>query len=118
MPKPARHASAPPGFRGSVGTEPFATLGQAADRIVRIPGTMNLHRLQEKLRTVNLELTPGDPRDIGSALTTIPIQSGRYSEKPPADDRPARGAPSGRAEEEDGAAALRAALLPRIPRHA
>jgi aryl-alcohol dehydrogenase-like predicted oxidoreductase len=48
--------------------------------IVPIPGTTKLHRLDENLGAVNVELTPDDRREIESALATIPVQGARYSE--------------------------------------
>ena len=48
--------------------------------IVPIPGTTKLHRLEENLGAVNVELTPDDRREIESALATIPVQGARYSE--------------------------------------
>jgi aryl-alcohol dehydrogenase-like predicted oxidoreductase len=48
--------------------------------IVPIPGTTKLHRLEENLGAVNVELTPDDRREIESALATIPVQGALYSE--------------------------------------
>ena len=48
--------------------------------IVPIPGTTKLHRLEENLAAVNVELTPDDLREIEGALATIPVQGARYSE--------------------------------------
>lgn len=48
--------------------------------IVPIPGTTKLHRLQENVAAVSLELTEGDLRDIESAASRITVQGARYSE--------------------------------------
>jgi aryl-alcohol dehydrogenase-like predicted oxidoreductase len=46
--------------------------------IVPIPGTTKLHRLQENLGAAAVELTPGDLRDIESAVAKITVQGDRY----------------------------------------
>jgi aryl-alcohol dehydrogenase-like predicted oxidoreductase len=46
--------------------------------IVPIPGTTKLHRLQENIGAVNVQLTPDDLRQIASALSQIEIQGERY----------------------------------------
>ena len=46
--------------------------------IVPIPGTTKLHRLEENIGAANVELTPGDLREIESALSKIPVQGDRY----------------------------------------
>ncbi len=48
--------------------------------IVPIPGTTKLHRLDENLGAANVELTPGDLREIESAIARIPVHGERYSE--------------------------------------
>jgi aryl-alcohol dehydrogenase-like predicted oxidoreductase len=48
--------------------------------IVPIPGTTKLHRLDENLRAVAVELTPDDLREIENAASTIRVQGARYSE--------------------------------------
>jgi aryl-alcohol dehydrogenase-like predicted oxidoreductase len=48
--------------------------------IVPIPGTTKMHRLQENLGAVEVELTPGDLRDIEDAASKITIQGARYPE--------------------------------------
>ena len=48
--------------------------------IVPIPGTTKLHRLEENLGAVDVELTPDDLREIEDALATIRVQGERYSE--------------------------------------
>ena len=49
--------------------------------IVPIPGTTKLHRLEENIGAVALELTPEDLRDIESAASQITIQGARYPEQ-------------------------------------
>jgi aryl-alcohol dehydrogenase-like predicted oxidoreductase len=48
--------------------------------IVPIPGTTKLHRLEENIGAVNVELTPGDLREIDEAAAKIQIQGDRYPE--------------------------------------
>ena len=48
--------------------------------IVPIPGTTKLHRLEENIGAVALELTPDDLRDIDSAAFRIKVQGARYPE--------------------------------------
>jgi aryl-alcohol dehydrogenase-like predicted oxidoreductase len=48
--------------------------------IVPIPGTTKLHRLEENLGAVDVELTPDDLREIDAAVAQIPVQGARYSE--------------------------------------
>ncbi|MBD0333173.1 MAG: aldo/keto reductase, partial [Chitinophagaceae bacterium] len=48
--------------------------------IVPIPGTTKLHRLQENIGAVQIELTATDLEEIGRALSTIEVQGARYSE--------------------------------------
>lgn len=45
--------------------------------VVPIPGTTKLHRLEENLGAVDLELTPGDLAEIAAALATIEVQGER-----------------------------------------
>ena len=49
--------------------------------IVPIPGTTKLHRLDENIGAVAVELTSDDLRDIESAAAKITIQGARYPEK-------------------------------------
>ncbi|WP_263368556.1 aldo/keto reductase [Edaphobacter bradus] len=49
-------------------------------RIVPIPGTTKLHRLEENLGAVNVELTAEDLRAIESASSNIKFEGARYSE--------------------------------------
>ena len=46
--------------------------------IVPIPGTTKLHRLEENLAAVNVELSPDDLRDIDRAASRIAVQGVRY----------------------------------------
>ena len=48
--------------------------------IVPIPGTTKLHRLDENIGAVAVELTPGDLRDIDDAASKITVQGARYPE--------------------------------------
>ena len=49
--------------------------------IVPIPGTTKLHRLDENIGAVSVELTPDDLRDIENAASQITVQGARYPEK-------------------------------------
>ena len=49
--------------------------------IVPIPGTTKLHRLDENIGAVSVELTPDDLREIESAASKITVQGARYPEK-------------------------------------
>jgi aryl-alcohol dehydrogenase-like predicted oxidoreductase len=49
--------------------------------IVPIPGTTKLHRLDENIGAVSVELTPGDLRDIEEAASKITVLGARYPEK-------------------------------------
>jgi aryl-alcohol dehydrogenase-like predicted oxidoreductase len=46
--------------------------------IVPIPGTTKLHRLEENLRSADVQLTPEDLRNIESAVSKIKVQGDRY----------------------------------------
>jgi aryl-alcohol dehydrogenase-like predicted oxidoreductase len=48
--------------------------------IVPIPGTTKLHRLEENLGAVAIELTPGDLHEIENAADQITVHGARYSE--------------------------------------
>jgi len=48
--------------------------------IVPIPGTTKLHRLEENLGAVNVELTPDDLRQLDAAVSRIEVHGHRYSE--------------------------------------
>jgi len=49
--------------------------------IVPIPGTTKLHRLDENIGAVTIQLTPGDLREIDNAAANITVQGARYPEK-------------------------------------
>jgi aryl-alcohol dehydrogenase-like predicted oxidoreductase len=49
--------------------------------IVPIPGTTKLHRLEENLAALSVELTPGDLREIDSASSKIKVEGARYPER-------------------------------------
>src|SRR3954463_3909243 len=49
--------------------------------IVPIPGTTKLHRLEENIGAVSVELTPDDLREIDSAASRITVQGARYPER-------------------------------------
>jgi aryl-alcohol dehydrogenase-like predicted oxidoreductase len=49
--------------------------------IVPIPGTTKLHRLEENIRAVNVELSPDDLRELETAASKIPVQGARYPEE-------------------------------------
>jgi aryl-alcohol dehydrogenase-like predicted oxidoreductase len=46
--------------------------------IVPIPGTTKLHRLEENIGAVPIQLTPGDLRDIDAAASKIKVEGARY----------------------------------------
>jgi aryl-alcohol dehydrogenase-like predicted oxidoreductase len=48
--------------------------------MVPIPGTTKLHRLDENLGALSVELTPADLRDIDAAASQITVQGARYPE--------------------------------------
>ena len=49
--------------------------------IVPIPGTTKLHRLDENIGALAIELTPDDIREIGSAASKVTVQGARYPER-------------------------------------
>jgi aryl-alcohol dehydrogenase-like predicted oxidoreductase len=49
--------------------------------IVPIPGTTKLHRLEENIGAVSVELTPDDLSDIEDAASKITVEGARYPEK-------------------------------------
>jgi aryl-alcohol dehydrogenase-like predicted oxidoreductase len=49
--------------------------------IVPIPGTTKLHRLKENVQAVNVELSPGDLRELDSAAAKIAVVGARYPEE-------------------------------------
>ncbi len=48
--------------------------------MVPIPGTTKLHRLEENIGAVSVDLTPDDLRDIENAASKITVQGARYPE--------------------------------------
>ena len=74
---------------GTIGKRKKATPAQIAlawllaqkPWIVPIPGTTKLHRLDENIGAVTVELTPDDLRDIESAAAKITVHGGRYPDK-------------------------------------
>jgi len=48
--------------------------------IVPIPGTTKLHRLEENIRAVSVQLTPEDLRQLENAASKITVQGARYPE--------------------------------------
>ena len=52
-----------------------------------IPGTTKLHRLEENIGAVAVELTPDDLREIDSAASEITVQGARYPESAGGKDR-------------------------------
>lgn len=49
--------------------------------IVPIPGTTKLHRLEENIGAVSIELTADDVREIESAASEVEVQGARYPEE-------------------------------------
>jgi aryl-alcohol dehydrogenase-like predicted oxidoreductase len=49
--------------------------------IVPIPGTTKLHRLEENIGAANVELSPGDLRDLETAASRVAVQGARYPEE-------------------------------------
>jgi aryl-alcohol dehydrogenase-like predicted oxidoreductase len=74
---------------GTIATQKNATHAQIAlawllsqkPWIIPIPGTTKLHRLEENIGAVALELTPGDLRDIDNAAAQITVEGARYPER-------------------------------------
>jgi aryl-alcohol dehydrogenase-like predicted oxidoreductase len=48
--------------------------------IVPIPGTTKLHRLEENIGAVNVQLTPDDLKKIENAVSKFTVQGARYPE--------------------------------------
>jgi aryl-alcohol dehydrogenase-like predicted oxidoreductase len=77
------------GLLGEIGKRKQATPAQIAlawllaqkPWMVPIPGTTKLHRLEENIGAVSVELTPDDLRDIDAAASKITVQGARYPEK-------------------------------------
>jgi aryl-alcohol dehydrogenase-like predicted oxidoreductase len=49
--------------------------------IAPIPGTTKLHRLEENIGAVSIQLTPEDLRDIHAAASQITVEGARYPER-------------------------------------
>ena len=49
--------------------------------IVPIPGTTKLHRLEENLGSVGVDLAPDDLRDIETSFAKIPVEGARLPEQ-------------------------------------
>jgi aryl-alcohol dehydrogenase-like predicted oxidoreductase len=49
--------------------------------IVPIPGTTKLHRLEENIGAMNVELSPEDLRELETAASKIAVQGARYPEE-------------------------------------
>ena len=49
--------------------------------IVPIPGTTKLHRLEENIAAVNVELEADDLHELDVAASRIPVQGARYPEE-------------------------------------
>jgi len=49
--------------------------------IVPIPGTTKLHRLEENLGAINVELSADDLRQLETTASKIPVQGARYPEE-------------------------------------
>jgi aryl-alcohol dehydrogenase-like predicted oxidoreductase len=47
--------------------------------IVPIPGTTKLHRLEENVRAVEVQLSPADLEEIEAAVSSVPVHGARYS---------------------------------------
>ena len=74
---------------GAIGERKKATPAQIAlawllaqkPWIVPIPGTTKLHRLDENIGALEVELTAQDLRDIDTAASKIKVEGARYPEK-------------------------------------
>jgi aryl-alcohol dehydrogenase-like predicted oxidoreductase len=74
---------------GSIAAQKKATPAQIAlawllarkPWIVPIPGTTKLHRLEENIGAVSIELTREDLRNIDAAASEITVLGARYPEK-------------------------------------
>lgn len=49
--------------------------------IVPIPGTTKLHRLEENLGSIDVDLAPDDLRDIEASFAKIPVEGARLPEQ-------------------------------------
>jgi aryl-alcohol dehydrogenase-like predicted oxidoreductase len=48
---------------------------------VPIPGTTKLHRLEENIGAINVELSPEELRELETAASKIAVQGARYPEE-------------------------------------
>ena len=88
-PKPARPTRRSSIFSTAIGKQKNATPAQIAlawllaqkPWIVPIPGTTKLHRLDENIGAVSVELTPDDLRQIDEAASKIKVEGDRYPEQ-------------------------------------
>ena len=48
--------------------------------MVPIPGTTKLHRLEENLGALDVNLSPDDLRELGAAASKVPVRGARYPE--------------------------------------
>src|SRR5437867_8856279 len=77
------------GLLGSIAKKKEATPAQIAlawllaqkPWIVPIPGTTKLHRLEENIGAVSIQLTPDDLREIDNAASKLTVQGARYPEQ-------------------------------------
>jgi aryl-alcohol dehydrogenase-like predicted oxidoreductase len=87
-PEALRHNQAVVDLLGSIAQSKGATPGQIAlawllarkPWIVPIPGTRKLHRLEENIGAVDVELSADELAEIEDAASKIQVQGGRYSE--------------------------------------
>jgi aryl-alcohol dehydrogenase-like predicted oxidoreductase len=49
--------------------------------IVPIPGTTKLHRLEENIGALSVDLSAGDLRDMDAAVSAVPVTGARYTEQ-------------------------------------
>ena len=49
--------------------------------IVPIPGTRNIDHLNENLGAIDIQLAPGDLREIDTAVSKIKVHGGRMNEQ-------------------------------------
>ncbi len=87
-PDALRHNQAVVDLLASVAQRKGATPGQIAlawllaqkPWIVPIPGTRKLHRLEENIGAVGVELSAGELTELEAAAAKIQVQGGRYNE--------------------------------------
>ena len=68
-----------PQSRGRAGVAGVSSPGHAW--IVPIPGTRKLEHLEENIGATDIELTPDDLRELGSAYSKLNVQGARLSEE-------------------------------------